>query len=240
MAQEQGDTMHTTPAGPVTSRRTLLRTGALGVVGAAFLAACGKDDVEAGISGSSGTTTLVPPTVPVTQPSALALAEDVVQLSTLASLQILVADTYSKFGPKLSTTELRATAARFNDAHTEAAEYILAEAEVNDGASTANPYLRENLVDPSSGILTNDDAILRFMGQLESTVVATCCNAAGILTEAEWRQRVMTFGAASARRAAVLAGPDGAGAPTEPLYPLDDLIPGEAFLGTAEEEADGS
>lgn len=240
MAQQQGDTMDTTPAGPLTSRRTLLRTGALGVVGAAFLAACGKEDVQAGISGATGSTTIVPPTVPVTQPSELALAEDVVQLSTLASLEILVADTYSKFGPKLSTTELRDTAARFNDAHTQVAEYIRAEADVNDEASTANTYLSENLVDPVSGTLDDDDAILGFMGQLESTIVATCCNAAGILTQAEWRQRVMTFGAASARRAAVLAGPDGAGAPTVPLYPLDDLIPGDAFLGTPEEEAEGS
>ncbi len=235
----------------ITSRRQVLRAGGLGFFGASFLgafgaaslAACGTEDTQAGISGAPRTSTTETPTVPTSAPSEVDLAEDAVQLGTAASVERLVAEVYGAHGPKLSTTALRAAAADYQSAHEAAAEYLLANGDVVDGAGRSNAYLQANLVDPVAPTLTNDTAILGFLGQLESTLVAGYLGAVGVLTSADWRQRVMTFGGAGARRVAVLAGSgDGSpedSAPTEALYPLVDLVPGEAFIGREDPEAAG-
>ena len=54
--------MTTTPDAP--SRRSLLKLSGLGVAGAAFLAACSKDEPKAGQSGDPVTTTLVAESTP--------------------------------------------------------------------------------------------------------------------------------------------------------------------------------
>lgn len=237
MTHEQRDTVNHNQALPwTTSRRGLLRAGGLGLLGATVLAACGPDNSPAGISGAAKTTTIVAPTIPATEPSELALAEDVVQFSTAASIELLVAEAYGTYGPKLSTAELRSTAADFKTAHDAAATAIRRDTTVNDLAGQPNAGLKTNLVEPVAATLINDTAILAFMAALESTLVATYLNAVGILTGAAWRQRVMTFGAAGARRVAVLGGTPARGAPAEALYPLADLIPSSAFVGRAEEK----
>ncbi|HEX2576824.1 MAG TPA: hypothetical protein VHK88_10785 [Aquihabitans sp.] len=240
MAQDQRGTMDSDhPTGnptAVPSRRTVLRAGGLGLFGAAFLAACGNDEKIPGISGAVATTTLQPPTVPTTEPTEAALQEDVSQLSTAASVELLVAQVYDEHGGDLSTPELRQAATSFSDAHDAAARFIVSEGDVDEAASTPNEYLRTTLVDPTAPTLTDDTAILSFMAELESALAATYLNAAGLLTSAEWRQRAMSFGAASARRVGLLREPDLGGTPTEAFFPLVDLIPSEAYVAVVEEE----
>lgn len=245
MANDLDRTMDTTctpatPAGP--TRRTLLRAGGLGAFATAFLVACGDDNPQAGVSGVPDTTTSVAPTVPTTVPSEAALEEDRNQLQTAQSVELLVASVYARFGKDLTDGELRDLAARFEADHTAIAA-MLGEAEETaetEASSAPNEYLEESLVQPAVDGLTDDASIASFLASLESALTATYVNAAGLLTDAAWRQRIMSFGAASARRLAVL-GDGGQGlAPTEPLFPVRDLIPAQAYLGAAGAEAEGT
>ena len=239
MAQGQRGTMDIT-APDSASRRSLLRAGGVGLFAAAFVAACGKDEKQAGVSGLAATTTSIAPSVPVTQPSEVALEENRTQLRTAQSVELLVAGVYGQFGPKLADAELRDAAFRYQTDHAAVAAVFGEADDETDESKKANAYLLANVVAPIEGSLVDDAAIANFMADLESALTATYINATGILTDAEWRQRIMSFGAASARRVAVL-GSGGTGlAPTESLYPLDDLIPGDAFLGPKSETASDS
>jgi hypothetical protein len=238
MANDQHLTMDTTtPARPGTTRRAALRVGGLGAFATAFLVACGKDDTQAGVSGLPATTTSLAPTVPTTVPTEAALAEDKAQLQTAQSVELLVASVYARYGPDLRDAELRDAAARFEADHTGIARVFGEAGGETEESRQPNAYLEENLVKPAVDGLRDDASIADFLASLESALVATYINATGILTEAEWRQRVMSYGAASARRLAVLGGGGQGEAPTEPMFPLRDLIPGEAYLGGVDEEA---
>ncbi len=215
-------------------RRTLLRAGGFSALTAVFLAACGSDPEQVGLSGATPKPTLVEPTVPVTQPSQLALDEDTVQRSTLASMELLVADVYRTQGANLSEPTLAAASTRFALAHEAAAQAIRALGEVNDQAAAPNEYLRTNLVDPKLDTLDGDEAILAFMATLESALAATHLNAVGILTDIDQRTTVMSYGAAAARRVGAIS-PGGTGATDQALFSLLDLVPAEAYVGRAEE-----
>lgn len=246
MAQDQRDTMDptTNPTSAADThapptRRALLRAGGVGLFAAAFLAACGKDDKAAGVSGLAATTTSVVPTIPVTEPTEVALDDDRAQLRTAQSVELLVSSVYGKYGPKLADAELRDAAFRYQTDHDAAADVLGEAGGETEESKKANAYLQKNLVDPAADSLIDDVAIANFMADLESALTATYINATSILTESETRQLVMSFGAASARRVAVLGGGGRGMAPTESLYPVVDLIPGEAFLGPKEDEAAG-
>ena len=234
---------HHIPEG--TTRRTVLRAGGLGL-GAAFLAACSADIKSGGISGTPPSSTSIPATVPTTVPSAAALQGDATQLRTAASVELLVADVYTKYGPKLSDPAFVEHAARFAEDHAAAAEVYLAglddavaaeEAAAESSSSTtttepvaANPYLMENFVDPAEPGLVDDASILNFLRAAESTIVANAINAVGVFTGPEWRQRSMAYGAAAARRVTVLDNAGQGSVPTSAFYPLTDLMPNDAFL----------
>jgi hypothetical protein len=214
-----------------TARRAVLRGGGLGVLGAVFLAACGAEEGrQPGVSGSPTSTTETPPTVPAIEPTEVDIEEDNVQFQTARTVELLVADVYETYAPRISDAEMRATAERFGADHTAAAEALAAGAPQTEESGRPNEFLIENVVDPIAGSLVDDQAILAFMDDLESALTATYIAAAGILTSEEDRQQMMTYGGASARRVTVLAGGGAQGAPTTALYPLEDLIPGEAYL----------
>lgn len=228
-----------------TSRRNLLRAGTLGVAGAFVLAACSDDTPDAGVSGPPTPTTDTPPTVPITVPNATAIENDAIQLRTLRSIELLAAEVYTKRTGDLKDSAMAATAARFGQAHEAAATFLSDAIDerdkdniVDDG--TANAYLQANMVDPVDDQLIDDDAVLAFLGQLESTLAATYINAVGVFTTAEWRQQAMIFGAADARRVTVLANAGKGDYPEDPVYPANDLVAGDAFLGPKKAEADGS
>lgn len=223
-----------------TSRRALLRAGGLGVAGAAFLAACGQDSgPRSGLSGSAITTTTVTPEVPVTQPNAASLELDVTTLRTANSLELLAAEAYTTYGKKLTDADLRAAAARFATDHEAAAEVFAADVPSELSTGSPNPYLQANFVDPLAETLTNDAAITSLFNVIESMLTATYIAAAGTFTTAEWRQKVMTYGAASARRSSVFGNGGAGSVPTTALFPLADLIPNKAYL-SPENEADAT
>ncbi|CAN5851905.1 hypothetical protein BH23ACT2_BH23ACT2_08860 [soil metagenome] len=213
------------------SRRTVLRYGGLGTLGAVFLAACGTESGgEAGVSGTPTSSTAVPPTVPPSEPTETDLEADDVQFQTARTLELLVAEVYDTYGPRLREPDGRATAERFRADHADAAAEFASAAPQTEESGRPNEFLAENMVAPIANSLIDDRAILAFMETLESALTATYITAAGIFTSEEARQQIMSHGGASARRVTVLAGGGPDGAPTEALYPLEDLIPGEAYL----------
>lgn len=226
---------HHIPAG--TTRRAVLRAGGLGL-GAAFLASCSADIKSGGISGTPASSTSTPATVPVTVPSEVALAADATQLRTAASVELLVADVYTKYGPKLTDAVFVEHAARFAEDHAAAAEVYLAaleQAEDVAGITTsepveANPYLLENFVAPAEQGLVDDVSILNFLRASEGTVAANAIAAVSVYVTSAWRQRSTAFGAAAARRVTVLDNAGQGSVPTTALYPLADLMPNDAFL----------
>lgn len=226
---------HHTPEG--TTRRNVLRAGGIGL-GAAFLASCSKEIKTGGISGTPASSTSTPATVPRKLPSEAALAADATQLRTAASVELLIADVYTKYGPRLTDAAFVDHAARFAEDHAAAAEVYLAgleEAESAAGITDAepvepNPYLLENFVTPADQGLVDDTSILNFMRASEATIAANALNAVGIFTTATWRQRTMSFGAAAARRITVLDNAGQGSVPTSALFPLTDLMPTDAFL----------
>ena len=222
---------------PATSRRNLLRVGTVGL-GAAFLAACSKEGPKAGQSGAPAATTTTPPTPPEEKITSAERVNDNVMLKTGSSLELLVAKAYDDNAKRITSAEWTTEAARMMADHESTATLFSDAVKGNDPRTTKpNEYLQTNLVDPAAGSLVDEATTLTFLASLESMLAATYVSAAGTFTTAEWRQKVMTAGAAAARRAAVLGNGGTGQAPTAPIYPLLDLIPSKAML-TASDTAD--
>lgn len=220
----------TSPAsGP--SRRQLITTGAFGAAAAAFLAACGtKTDRSAGQSGVDPTTTAVAPSVPIAEITAADKAEDIDLLRTATSLELLAADLYVKYGKALTDADWKANAARFAEDHAAAAVVFTEETPADAQVDTPNEWLQTNTVDPIADQLVTDSAILDFFAGLESTLAATYIAAVGTYTDVTMRAVFAGYAEAAARRTAVMDN-SGNGAPPEfALYPLQDLIPNEAYV----------
>jgi hypothetical protein len=232
------DTMDTTAPGHVTSRRSVLTAGTAGLAATALLAACSDDGPTPGLSGAPVTATSVAPTVPEKEPTQAELQADRDTFATANSLELLAADLYRRFGPDLQDLEMAAAAERFATDHEAAAELFAAEAGDHDGLGEPNAYLMENQVSPVEDLLTNDAAIANLASTIESSIAATYITAVGTLLDPQWRQTMMTHGAAAARRSAVLGNGGTGSAPRSALYPLSDLISTDAYLTTpAEGEA---
>ena len=232
-----------TPEPSGMSRRQVLRTGTIGAASAAFLAACTharkKHPAPPGTSGSPVETTLVAPTVPTTQPSAVALDDDITLWRTGTSLELVAAAAYRNIGTKLTDDGWRTIASRWADDHEANAKVFRDATEpAKKKVDDPNKYVQEHDIDPILDDLSTDAAILDFFHDLESTLTATYVTAAGTFTAADWRQQVMTFGSASARRVGVLAnGGDGAIADAA-TYPLADLISNDAYVLSTPKKAD--
>lgn len=222
------------------TRRQVLRTGGLGVAAAAFLAACGSKEIQAGQSGAVPSSTSTPPTVPPSAPTTEALAEDTTLLRTGTSLELLAADLYDTYGPKLDDRGWQVQATRLADDHRRAASVFAASTAATKRVDKPNEYVQENDIDPVTDTLIDDDAILGLFRDVESTLVSTYISAAGTFTSAAWRARVMTFGSASARRVTVLANGGEGAIPTDALYPLTDLISNDAYVLAEPKKADDS
>lgn len=224
-------------ASPTTSRRSLLKAGGLAAAGAAVLAACSPDHQKVGVSGEPAPATSTPPTLPPAKQTAAITAADQSQLHTLASVETLVSEVYAKNADTVTDTEFRDAAVRFGKDHEEAAKALVAATE-DKVAPPANEELRTAMVDPVMGTLNSQENILSFMRDLESTLTATYLTAAGVLSKGSDRQLVMTYGAACARRVAVLGNGGKGEMPLTAKFPTDDLIPGSAYLDLAAEAGD--
>jgi hypothetical protein len=240
MHQEPTMTPTSSPASG-TTRRQLIRTGAFGAAATALLAACGtKSDNRAGQSGVDPTTTIAAPEAPIPDISAADIAYNVDLLRTATSLELLAADLYEEYGKELEDAEWKASAARFATDHAAAAEEFQAATPSDARVDEPNEFLQTNTVDPFADQLTNDPAILDIFAAMESTIVATYIAAVGTYTQVEGRARFAGFAEAAARRNAVMANAGKGGFPTAALYPLQDLIPNEAYVTVASENPDAA
>ncbi|WP_426572526.1 hypothetical protein [Aquihabitans sp. McL0605] len=215
-----------------TSRRQLIVTGAFGAAATAFLAACAgtKSDAVAGQSGLDPTTTLNAPSAPIKDASEADLAYNTTLLRTATSLELLAAEQYKKYGPVLTDADWKASAARFAVDHQAAADKFKAATTAKDRVDKPNAFLQENTIDPIADQLVSNGPILDFFAALESTIAATYIAAVGQFTTASGRADFAGFAEASARRNAVLDNTGTGGFPTSALYPLQDLIPNEAYV----------
>ncbi len=224
-----------------TTRRQIITTGAFGAAAAAFLAACGtKSDKAAGQSGLDPTTSIAPPEAPLPKVSEADLANDTDLLRTATSLELLAVDLYQEYGRLLEDADWKANATRFAADHKAAAAAFRNETPAENRVDEPNQYLQENTVDPFVDQLTDDRTILSFFAGLESTLTATYITAVSSFSQVEGRAQFAGFAEAAARRNAVMAnGGDGA-APESALYPLQDLIPNEAYVTVVTADAGAS
>ena len=111
--------------------------------------------------GLPATTTLVPPTVPVTEPNEIALADDVVQLKTLQSVELFVAGVYGAYGPKLTDSALRAAAFTFQTDHAEIADVFGDESRRRRGSvQSAEEYVGKWSPEHDGGFIAYDDELV--------------------------------------------------------------------------------
>lgn len=231
--------MTSTPdASPRTSRRDLLLGGAFGAAAATFLAACGGgSSAPVGQSGDAPATTLVRPTVPLAEPSAADLENDVTLLRTATSLELLAEELYGTYAGRISDAEWAGHAERFGADHGTAAEDFAAATPADARVTDANEVVRENTVEPVIDTLQSDTAILNMFAGIERTLAATYMTAVGAFTDREGRANFSALAAAAARRAALLGNGGEGDVPTGPLFPTTDLIAGEAYLSREAEMA---
>lgn len=214
-----------------TTRRQMMRTGAIGAAAAAFLAACGtKSGRTAGQSGIDPTTTIAAPEAPVLQATAADKAYDTDLLRTATSLELLAAQLYAQYGKVIKDAEWQANALRFGVDHAAAAEVFRKETPAAHRVDQPNEWLQTNTVDPIADQLTNDDTILNFFAALESTLAATYVTSVGSFSDINGRSQFAGYAEAAARRTALLGNGGKGDPPSSALYPLQDLIPNEAYV----------
>jgi len=225
--------MNPTSSPTGTTRRQLVTTGAFGAAAAAFLAACGtKTDKKAGQSGDDPTTTAVPPEAPLPEVTEADRANDTDLLRTATSMELLAAQLYEKYGPEVDDADWKADLARFAADHAAAARTFQDETPADDRYHSPNQWLIEESIDPVRDQLDggSDAVVLEFFASLESTFAATYITAVSSFSQVEGRSQFAGFAEAAARRNALL-GNAGEGAPPQAaLFPLQDLIPNDAYV----------
>lgn len=223
-----------------TTRRQILTTGAFGAAAAAFLAACGtKADRKAGQSGDDPTTTAVPPEAPLPEVSEADLAYDTDLLRTATSMELLAADLYDEYGPKLTDDAWKKEFARFAVDHQAAADEFRRETDAEHRVDEPNEWLIKNSVEPVEDQLSSgsDAVLLDFFALLESTFAATYITAVSSYSQVEGRAQFAGFAEAAARRNALMDDGGKGVAPESALYPLQDLIPNEAYVTVTSADA---
>ena len=218
---------------PTSSRRQLITTGAFGAAAAAFLAACGtKSDKTAGQSGDDPVPTSAAPEAPLPEVSEADLAYDTDLLRTATSMELLAADLYKEYGPNLTDAEWKTEFARFAADHEAAAEEFADETDAEHRVDEPNEWLLTNSVEPVEDKLAaaDDRVLLNFFASLESTFAATYITAVSSFSQVEGRAQFAGFAEAAARRQTLMGNGGDTAPPTSPLYPLQDLIPNEAYV----------
>ena len=194
------------------SRRELLRMGGLTVVGATFLAACGK---QANVPESANIASVgeVPPT------TSLPAVEvtDAVLMRTAASLEYNAIETYELvLSSGLLTgnyAKLSDAVKRFRDDHVRHAEAVngLAVQLGSKSVTCGNARIRSLYIDPAVALITesgNPDAgvdVIALAHGLENLATQTYQGVVGLLSTSQLRAAAMRIGADEARHAVVLA-----------------------------------
>lgn len=194
------------------SRRELLRMGGLTVVGATFLAACGK---QANVPESANIASVgeVPPTtgLPAVEVTDAAL------MRTAASLEYNAIETYELvLSSGLLTgnyAKLSDAVKRFRDDHVRHAEAVngIAVQLGSKSVTCGNARIRSLYIDPAVALITesgNPDAgvdVIALAHGLENLATQTYQGVVGLLSTSQLRAAAMRIGADEARHAVVLA-----------------------------------
>ncbi|NDD86824.1 MAG: hypothetical protein EBZ45_03760 [Actinobacteria bacterium] len=194
------------------SRRELLRMGGLTVVGATFLAACGK---QANVPESANIASVgeVPPTTGL---PAVEVTDEVL-MRTAASLEYNAIETYelvlSSGLLKGDYAKLSDAVKRFRDDHTRHADAVngLAVQLGGKAVTCGNARIRSLYIDPAVKLITetgNPDAgidVIALAHGLENLATQTYQGVVGLLSTSQLRAAAMRIGADEARHAVVLA-----------------------------------
>lgn len=194
------------------TRRELIRLGGLSVVGATFLAACGK---QANVPESANIASVgsVPPTtgLPAVE------VTDAVLMRTAASLEYNAIETYElvlSSGLLIGEfSKLSDAVKRFRDDHTRHADAVNALAVQLGGKSVTcgNARIRSLYIDPALELITesgNPDAgvdVVALAHGLENLATQTYQGVVSSLSTPSLRAAAMRIGADEARHAVILA-----------------------------------
>jgi hypothetical protein len=211
------------------ARRAFL-TGGAAVAATAFLAACGSgSDKQIPVTGSVPAKETSPTTVAPGSPE-----DDIVLLATGQSLELLAVDVYQKAldSGLLTTPAVAQTARLFQSQHTEHGD-ALGQALKDIGqpeVTQPNQYILTEVIEPALGELTDETSVVTLALAVENLAAATYVKAAGILTEPELRQAIMSIGGVEARHVAVLHGVLGTTQVPTPFFRTAAAAPPKSFV----------
>ncbi|MCU1453182.1 MAG: hypothetical protein JWN46_1328 [Acidimicrobiales bacterium] len=231
------------------ARRQFLKMSGVGLAGAAFLAACSKKTSpvgEAGVTAPPDSSTTAP-RVPLLDRTPTDKDNDLVQLRTATSIELLTVDVYGQVEQYLSSQAVP-LAQRFRQQHqTHAADLqSLTQREFGLKASydQPNPSLSASFVKPTLAGLVSDatnasdataraasaQAFVRFLVDLENTGAASAVVALGILSLATMREAAGNIAALSARRAAAFGSQLGDLVPQVAFFSVESAAPIDALV----------
>lgn len=180
------------------NRRRFLQIGGVGVLSAAVLAACGKDDKKS----SSGTTT----------PSGdKGTDTDIAILRTASSLEHVAIDVYQKAIDNAGALGISAgvadVAKLFQAQHRDHAGLFEGATKSAGGTpfTTANPAVLQSLA-ARIGALKNETDVITLARDLENVAAATYQSTVGAYDNLAYNAASMSVGGVEARHAAVLNG----------------------------------
>lgn len=211
------------------ARRAFLSGGAA-VAATAFLAACGSSsDKQIPVTGS----------VPAKETSPTTVApgseeDNIVLLATGQSLELLAVEVYRRAidSGRLVTNAVLETARLFQSQHTEHGD-ALGQALQGIGqpqVTEPNQYILTEVIEPVLGRITDETSVVTLALAVENLAAATYVKAAGILTEPELRQAIMSIGGVEARHVAVLNGVLGTTQVPTPFFRTTAAAPPKSFI----------
>lgn len=179
------------------NRRRFLQIGGVGVLSAAVLAACGKDDKNGAAAATDDKTK--------------GTATDLAILRTASSLEHVAIDVYQKAidnaGALGITAAVADVAKLFQSQHRDHAGLFEGATKEAGGTpfTTANPAVMQSLA-PRIGALKTESDVLMLARDLENVAAATYQSTVGAFDNLAYNAAAMSVGGVEARHAALLNG----------------------------------
>jgi len=177
------------------NRRRFLQIGGVGVLSAAVLAACGKDDKGRAVTGSTTSGS----------------GSDIVILRTASSLEHVAIDVYQKAIDNAAALGVSAAVADvaklFQAQHRDHAGLFEGATKQAGGSPfrTANPAVMQSLAARIAALKTETDVVM-LARDLENVAAATYQSTVGAFDNLAYNAAAMSVGGVEARHAAVLNG----------------------------------
>jgi hypothetical protein len=198
----------------VPHRRQFLRIGGVTVLGAAVLAACGKDEPqgagETGVTTASTSSTTAPPNEGDSHKMDIVLVRTSASLENLAVAVygVVLGDSDTKLPVDIHFDPSVVSAATLfrehHRAHADALNAVLRD-EGEDPYTKPNEVIFTSVVEPELENLTDQTRVVDFARDLENIAAGTYAYSVGILSKPELRQTLIGIGGVESRHASVLA-----------------------------------